>query len=107
MASCDLLAIPSESEGLPFVILEAMASGLPVVATRVGQIPEIIGDNERGVLVSPRSPEELAQAIADVLAKESWLLSKKVKAYVTEFYSEQRMLDAYENVYRYWLKDSL
>lgn len=70
MAAADLVTLPSYMEGCPNVILEALASGRPVVATRVGGIPEIMND-EYGQLVPPGSPAKLAQALASVLDR-SW-----------------------------------
>lgn len=70
MAAADLVTLPSYMEGCPNVVLEALASGRPVVATNVGGIPEILSE-EYGRLVPPRAPVELAQAIASVLDK-SW-----------------------------------
>ena len=64
----DLLVLPSLfGEGLPMVVLEAMAAGVPVVATRVAGIPEAIRHGRDGVLVTPGDPEDLARAIADVV----------------------------------------
>lgn len=66
MAASDLVTLPSYMEGCPNVIVEALACGRPVVATRVGGIPEIM-DEDSGCFVRPRRPDELAQAIAVVL----------------------------------------
>jgi len=66
MAAADLVTLPSYMEGCPNVVLEALACGRPVVATRVGGIPEIMSD-ECGRLVSPRDPAALARALAFVL----------------------------------------
>lgn len=66
MTAADLITLPSYMEGCPNVVLEALACGRPVVATNVGGIPEIMGD-ECGRLVPPRNPVELARALASVL----------------------------------------
>lgn len=63
----DLFVLPSLWEGLPSVILEAMAAGKPVVATAVGGIPEIVKDGQMSLLVPPRDPDALAQAIIKLL----------------------------------------
>lgn len=60
--------LPSLSEGMPIALLEAMANGLPIVATRVGAIPDLIEDGVDGVLVEPGDPAGLAAALAEVLA---------------------------------------
>jgi glycosyltransferase involved in cell wall biosynthesis len=66
--AADVLMHPSEVDAFPTVLLEAMAAGLPVVATAVGGIPEIVGDGETGLLVSaPAQPDELAQALERIL----------------------------------------
>lgn len=66
MTAADLITLPSYMEGCPNVVLEALACGRPVVATNVGGIPEIMGD-ECGRLVPPRNRVELARALASVL----------------------------------------
>ena len=59
----DAFALPSLTEGTPMALLEAMAFGIPVVATNVGGVPKIIKNKENGLLVNPRDPTALAQAI--------------------------------------------
>jgi teichuronic acid biosynthesis glycosyltransferase TuaC len=69
LAASDLLCLPSHSEGCPNVVLEALACGRPVVATRVGGIPEILPP-EAGVLVAPRDPDALAAGLTAALERE-------------------------------------
>jgi glycosyltransferase involved in cell wall biosynthesis len=59
--------MPSRNEGLGMSILEAMALSLPVVASRVGGIPEVVTDDVTGLLVSPEQPDELARACLALL----------------------------------------
>ena len=61
--SADVMVLPSYSEGLPLVLIEAMANSLPVVATAVGGIPEIVEHEKNGLLVPPGNPGEFAVAI--------------------------------------------
>jgi glycosyltransferase involved in cell wall biosynthesis len=68
LRAADLLVHPSDEEGFPNAILEAMAAGRPVVATRVGGTPELVLDGVTGTLVPPRSPAALAAAVSHLLA---------------------------------------
>jgi len=68
MQATEAFVLSSNMEGLPIVLLEALASKVPVVATAVGGIPEIIDDGRTGLLVPPRNPEQLAAAITQVLS---------------------------------------
>jgi glycosyltransferase involved in cell wall biosynthesis len=67
MAAADILVLPSLGEGRPNTVLEAMASGLPVIATRVGGVPEIVLDGVTGYVVPPRNTKELSEKISFLL----------------------------------------
>ena len=66
--AADVFCLPSFAEGVPVVLMEAMAIGVPVVATRINGIPELIEDGESGVLVTPGRADLLAAALRDMLA---------------------------------------
>ncbi|MCS6865433.1 MAG: glycosyltransferase [Gemmataceae bacterium] len=67
IAAADVVVLPSFTEGLPNVALEASAAGVPVVATAVGGLPEVVSDGETGTLVPPGHPAALAQAVLELL----------------------------------------
>lgn len=71
MAACDVLAVPSLNEGMGRVVIEAGAAYTPVVAARVGGLPEVVEDGETGVLVSPQDPEALAAALMELAKHEN------------------------------------
>jgi teichuronic acid biosynthesis glycosyltransferase TuaC len=70
MCACDLLVLPSLNEGSPLPVYEALACGRPVVASRVGGIPELIVEEDYGLLVPPADPEALSRALLSGLQKE-------------------------------------
>lgn len=70
MIASDIFVLPSLSEGLPVTVLEAMAAGLPIVATQVGGLPEIVKQGQNGFLVEAKEPEILAQKILTLLSDE-------------------------------------
>lgn len=68
LAASDVFALPSRWEGLPFTVIEAMMVGLPVVASRVGGVPELVEDGVTGLIVPPKDPEALAKALNTLLS---------------------------------------
>jgi glycosyltransferase involved in cell wall biosynthesis len=97
----DLFVLPSRTEGFPLVLLEAMTMGLPVVATSVGGIPELVVNDETGVLVRHSRPEELSEVIAHLLSdpEKMCALAHKGKAHVLSTYSAERFIHEHEVVY--------
>ncbi|MDD5044355.1 MAG: glycosyltransferase family 4 protein, partial [Candidatus Omnitrophica bacterium] len=73
-SAIDLLVLPSLNEAVGIVLVQAQAMGIPVVATKVGGIPEIIKDNQTGILVPPRNPQKLARAMSSLLKNKDMRL---------------------------------
>jgi glycosyltransferase involved in cell wall biosynthesis len=94
-----VLVQPSLAEGMPNTILEAMAHGLPVVASAVAGVPEIVSDGETGFLIRERTPEVLASRIRTLLSDgETWArMSKACKAKALE-YSPDLLIPRLETV---------
>ena len=63
LAAFDLFILPSNKEGIGGILLDAMDRALPIIASRVGGLPEIVKDGENGVLIDPRNPDQLEEAI--------------------------------------------
>jgi glycosyltransferase involved in cell wall biosynthesis len=106
-ASFDLLVSASRHEGLPMAILEGMASGLPCVATAVGDVPKIIQDGECGFLVASGDIESLSARVIALLRDPALRrqLGEAAQRRVEEEFSAQRMATNYLNVYRHVLAD--
>lgn len=86
----DLLVIPSRSEGLPNVLLEGLHADVPVVATRVGAIPEVIDSPLAGTLVAPNAPSALADAIQHSLAPHDDHDAKVARRTIAQRFSLER-----------------
>ena len=101
MKSADFFVLPSVREAFGLVNLEAMISGLPVIATKTGGIPEIIENDKTGLLVTPESAEELKEAIKKLISSKLLRdhLSKSGKAEVTKNFSAEKMAKEYEKIY--------
>lgn len=98
----DLFVLPSRSEAFPNAVIEAMAAGLPVVASRVGGIPELITSGVNGVLVPPGDAAALAGAVLDLMDRPSVAngLGVAARAHVAQTYSFDRMVASFETLYR-------
>ncbi len=96
-----LLVVPSRAESLPYIVLEAAAAGLPMVATRVGGIPEIFGA-DTGDLIPPANAAALAHAIQFSLRHpaEQCEAARRLRDRVREGFSTDAMTDAVLAAYR-------
>jgi len=101
LSGADVMVLPSYSEGLPYALLESMAAGVPVIATPVGAIPDVVSHDIHGFLVPPRDGKAIAEAIA-ILAgdreKLSWM-SRACRRRVRAAFSIERL--AQEFAYHY------
>jgi glycosyltransferase involved in cell wall biosynthesis len=106
LAEFDVFALPSWTEGLPLVVLEAMAQRRAVVATPVGGTPEVVVDGETGLLVPPRNPAALAEALRTLLADAELRRRmgdagyERVRARFSAQAMTGRMLEIYDEVVR-------
>lgn len=101
MAAADVVCIPSKSEAFPVVMLEAMALGRPIVATRVGGVPEAITHNVDGLLVDPNEPDELACAVRSLLTSpgDAALLGVRARATVCKRFDAANVAEQYVATY--------
>jgi len=102
MNAGDVFCLPSHKEGLPTVLLEALACGTPIVATSVGGIPEIVAEGQVGRLVRSRDPKEMAACIEEVM--ETRWDRQRLRDYVAERFSfdvvTKKLLEMYGSVMR-------
>lgn len=93
----DIFVLPSISEGQPTVLLEAQAAGLPVIATNVGGVNEIIIE---GKVIDPKCPDKLAKAIEEVSSNDSTKGKKEIRKGIIDKYSAQKMYESYIKIYK-------
>ena len=101
LSMIDLFVLPSLSEGLPISLLEAMASGKPVVASAVGGISEVITTDKEGVLVSPGDPNAIARVVKNFIVNKELMnmLSQGGRKLVQDRFSSSRMTRKYISLY--------
>jgi len=99
---CDIGVLSSVSEGMPLALLEYGSAGLPAVATAVGQVPEVLDDGRVGLLVPPRQPAALAEALLKLLRSPELRsnLGAAFQRRVQELYSEEAVLRQITSIYQ-------
>jgi glycosyltransferase involved in cell wall biosynthesis len=102
LSMMDIFVLPSVKEGLPMVILEAMASKKPIVATRVGGVPKVINHQESGILIEAKDVGALKHSILDLINNESKMSQLAYKGYekVKLDFSSDGMGRKYYNLYK-------
>jgi len=97
----DIFVLPSVKEGFPWAILEAMSAKVPVIATRVGAVPEIIEDNKNGVLIESGDPQAIADSIIKLSRDENFRnkIAVEGRNTVIEKFNLKKMIKQYENLF--------
>jgi glycosyltransferase involved in cell wall biosynthesis len=100
--SFDIFVLPSLTEAMPMALLEAMAAGLPVVATTVGAVPEIIGNSNAGALVEPGNSDALAEGIRGFLLSHArrQQVGAQARMRIEARFSASTMAKEYVNLYQ-------
>ena len=97
----DIAVVPSRWEGHPVALLEAMAAGVPVIATEVSSIPEMIISYENGLLVPPSNSKALAEAIKQLMYNQELQVKLREAALITKNnFSLSHMVAGYEKIYQ-------
>ena len=102
LKSSKLLIVPSRMESLPQVIKEAFYLKIPVIATNVGGIPEIIQNEKTGILIPSENEREMIYAINNLIENDSLMeiLTKNAFDFINKFYSWDELLPKYLQLYQ-------
>jgi glycosyltransferase involved in cell wall biosynthesis len=108
LSGADMFLFPSRTENLPYGILEAGFAGLPIIASCIGGIPEIISDMQDGILVHPRQPREIAEAITYLIENpdKTKKFKEKIHEKVLQNFSREKMADATYSLYKSLLPET-
>ncbi len=101
LSMLDVLVLPSLNEAVGRVLLEAGAAGKPIVATDVGGVPEVLKNGETGILVPPRDPGRMAEAVAGLLRDEKrrHRMGRAAKDWVRKRFDEDKMISQLRDIY--------
>lgn len=101
LSTLDIFVLPSLSEGMPNAVLEAMACGIPVIATSVGGVPEVIEDGKNGILITSKDKESLIQALTKLIQdrEKRYRLGVEGRRRVLSHFSLKKMVSEYQTLY--------
>jgi glycosyltransferase involved in cell wall biosynthesis len=101
MRCSDIGVLCSETESAPLTLLEGMSTGLPMIATKVGGVQEIVEDGENGLLVPPRHPEEITKAILRLIRDPKLRrdLGERARKTVLERYTAEKVVNQYIEIF--------
>jgi glycosyltransferase involved in cell wall biosynthesis len=104
LPALDLVVLPSYTEGLPNIVLEAFAASVPVIATAVGGTPELVDDGVNGLLISPGSAAAMATACAQLLAapQRRAAMGRAGRIKVEDHFTFKTQARAYERLFARW-----
>ena len=107
-AAAHAMVLPSHTEGSPHVVLEAMSAGVPIIATNVGGVPEILENQNTAILVPPHDPDAMATAIARLLdsPENARQLAENAKQVLRDHFSHQAYAQSLIEIYRDLLRSS-
>ncbi len=105
----DIFILPSTTEGTPLSIIEAMSMKLPVIASRVGGIPEVVHDEKTGLLVTPRNPDEITNAVLNLLedSKIRREMGVKAREIAKKKFSLEHCVRGHEKLYKKLMKKQI
>ena len=102
-----LLVLPSTHEGLPNIVLEALSCGTPVLATKVGAIPDVLKDGQNGFLVETNRPDDLAKGIVRAMQnKDAGTISRNGREQMLKDYSLEASIKRYHEIFAKVISDS-
>ena len=99
LAAARVMVLPSLSEGLGRVVVEAMLVGTPVIGSRVGGIPDLIRHGENGLLVNPGDENELAAALDHVFAGDPTEMGANARQFAQDFFTPEKYLAGYRQLF--------
>ncbi len=103
-AAARVMVLPSLSEGLPRVIVEAMMTGTPVIGTRISGIPDIIQDGENSLLIVPDDADDLLRALRQIYALDVTAMAAQARSFALDFFSPDKYAAGYQQLFEIALR---